>query len=387
MPDETINIADFIAARRHEIAQIEAAIRQTTKKSVLFQRLPHYQRRRNRSFDQRRRAVHTPRKKDRHCLHSHTFNAKRFFMLRLAHCAVPLRRRLKGDKFVYKAAHRGFFIDESFRGVREWPLGNADASSGGAVSGATRGVCNGDVCDVLADGAVRFLVGGGLVDAAPQSHSCIAVVHGERVAGIAWPVPVHVFPQPPRAAQLPETHRIVCAREHTMAVVQALLNAGLAPAGVEDIERLALESGTLCLYDWVGTRLYRAIEDARAREFEEKYARTPPAKRAAVDCTQLRLPDSVCHAYFTFRVRRGTCTRAAVIWRGEACVGRVVRAAFRFAAGGVAGIAVATAPVCAGEELRVVSLANPHPYTLVVDSLVDGASLVDGEVDGAHTLP
>jgi len=119
---EDINTVEFIEARAKEIQYIEDSMAKSNKKSMLFQRMPFYKRRRSRNYDKRKQAKFTRRKKDRHFLRTHTFYAKRFFMLKLETAediAIPQRRRVKSSKYIYKSQERGFVFDESFRKISE----------------------------------------------------------------------------------------------------------------------------------------------------------------------------------------------------------------------------------------------------------------------------
>lgn len=115
--NESIDIVEFLKARSHEVEAIEKSIAVSHKQSLAWQRLPYYKRRRNRNFDRRLSKKFSHRPKDRHALRTHTYYAKRFFMLKLPAFSIPLRRRLKSMKYIYKSQSRGFVFDESFRGI------------------------------------------------------------------------------------------------------------------------------------------------------------------------------------------------------------------------------------------------------------------------------
>ncbi|ORD99976.1 hypothetical protein A0H76_2564 [Hepatospora eriocheir] len=114
-------VDEFVNSRSKEIKEIEKSIETKKKQSLIWQRLPHYKRRRNRNYDKRHTKKVKPRKKDRHVLRTHTYFAKRFFMLKLKDkLSIPLNRRVKSDKFIYKFSLRLLVFDESFRGVFEY---------------------------------------------------------------------------------------------------------------------------------------------------------------------------------------------------------------------------------------------------------------------------
>lgn len=117
---EDINVIEFIQSRSKEIQAIEESINKTNKKTMLFQRLPFYKRRRNRNYDKRKAKKFTYRKRDRHFLRTHNYYSKRFFMLKVDDLSIPFKRRIKSSKYIYKSQKRGFIFDESFRKAIEY---------------------------------------------------------------------------------------------------------------------------------------------------------------------------------------------------------------------------------------------------------------------------
>lgn len=342
---ESIDVAEFVKARSREIEAIEKSISVSHKQSLLWQRLPHYKRRRNRNYDKRTNRKFTRRKKDRHPLRTHTFYAKRFFMLKTASFSVPIRRRLKSAKYIYKSQGRGFIFDESFRGAYVYSRCDAVAMRDDGALGAfvakidfgAEGVVQyiDNQYEAIVDGDRLIVVGRDIGDNFIEKIECLVSVMMKGSDQFDRCETARIYRSGGDAL---ETHKIVCRRSEIMNIFQALTNSGLIPVCIEEIHRLSLENDRMTVYDNVGSSLYAEIENAVNGEIIAKYDRTPASKKQRYDLARLFLQNEPVGGYFTFRVVRGACGPGAEIFSHDAVVGRVVRSAYKFTCGSCCGL-------------------------------------------------
>lgn len=378
---ENIDVIEFVKARSREIEAIEKSITVSHKQSLLWQRLPYYKRRRNRNYDKRTSRKFTRRTKDRHLLRTHTFYAKRFFMLKLASFSIPMRRRLKSAKYIYKSQDRGFIFDESFRGgyvynkedivaMRDSRAGRKDGPCTVAATdeyGAPAGGCSApkdapasketDEClDILrfinkidfdAEAAIQYIdnqyevvvdrdqlivVGRRIGDGFVEKVECLVSVMSKKSYSFDECKMPRVYKNGGREDIL-ETYKILCRRSEIMMLFQTLSNAGFIPACLEEIHRLSLENDCMSIYDNVKSGLYAEIENASNAEVIAKYGRTPASKKQKYNLARLFLQDEPVERYFIFKVAKGACRAGAEVFSHEKPVGRVVRSAYKFSCG------------------------------------------------------
>lgn len=388
---EDINTVEFIEARAKEIQSIEESIMKSNKKTMLFQRMPFYKRRRNRNYDKRKRKKLTRRKKDRHFLRTHTFYSKRFFMMKLEteeDIAIPVRRRLKSSKYIYKSQDRGFVFDESFRGicvcendvffellgllrhksVIERSLLMVGGSEDKPISTMSRfrleetleildaNAYNtvqrfpGAVDVVITGQGVNFIggwpcVGEDLVRCTMSKQSVFSLMKCEGLdfSYLRGQKSVKIIKRDHGDL---ETGKIICDRNESMVVYEKLIRNSVIPICLDEIYRLSLENSVFTLYDNISTELYNIIERSVNREIIEKYMRTPPAKKQGYDLNLLsfsndrEMGDSIKKRYFLFRVCKGAAERYAEVFQGERRIGRVIRSEYRYSSGCCCGFGV-----------------------------------------------
>lgn len=347
--NQPIDVIALIESRKKEIQSIEESILKTNKKSMLFQRLPFYKRRRNRNFDKRKKKF-TFRKRDRHFLRTHNFYAKRFFMGKIedslltkddkqtiySKMTIPLKRRIKSSKFIYKSLKSsiGFVFDESFRGGVE--IYTSDISNG-VVRISTN---NNDVVRTSTDdnsigiSANNNSVGITTAEIKKDMGLMSPILISEYLNKInmtkynevqsidnlfeiiitkdrsfiigAIPVDIKIirpletiltmmncesFTLPnngkemifPNKGNMIESYKVLCNRNETMEVFQAIINKGLIPVCLEEIDRISLECDKMTVYDRIDTRLFKMIEEMKNKEIIEKYDRTPKGKRVEMN--------------------------------------------------------------------------------------------------------
>lgn len=361
MEHKDINVIDFIEARSREIQLIEESIKTTNKKTMLFQRLPFYKRRRNRNYDRRKSRKFSYRKKDRHFLRTHTYYSKRFFMLNLGRVAIPVTRRIKSSKYIYKSQRRGFVFDESFRGGgvydKEYVLG-LDAGSGwdnesisasnplGINHVSTRDML--DRIDLSRHNEVQnvnneyevivtessIIVVGKVLHATGEPLGCVfSVLKHRSIDQILDLKSIYM-----NNSDGLESCKVICKRPEAMSIYEKLISNNVIPICLSEIHRLSLENDAISVYDNVSSNLYQSIEDSVNAEIISKYNRTPKSKRQSYDLEKLYLSREAPGVYFIFKVSKGSVSSHAEIFNDEECIGRVVRGAYKFGEGRCFGL-------------------------------------------------
>ncbi|KAI5151056.1 hypothetical protein ENBRE01_1871 [Enteropsectra breve] len=356
--NESINVVDFINARAKEIEAIEESIKVSRKKTMLFQRIPYYNRRRNRNYDKRTNIKKKHRKVDRHLLRSHTFYAKRFFMLKLARGSIPVDRRVKSSKYIYKSQERGFIFDESFRGISQYTKeelnrfcaqNNSDISEiDFTAQGSFFTVRN--EYEILVDGDNATVIGRTMVPAEnaadelvnSKTNTCFISVLLAKELVIPEKYECRIF-RPSASCTNDyslETHKVLCHRTKLMDVYEYLQNKGLIAIGLNEIHRIALERDAITIYDNVHSELYKEIEDAKNAEIIAKYNRTPLGKKNVFDTGKLCLSGDAFGEYALFTLIKGKCKTGAEIFAGDKVVGRVVRSEYKYSSAHNCGLAI-----------------------------------------------
>lgn len=354
MPEKNINTIEMVNARAKEIKAIEESIATNNKKTMLFQRLPYYLRRRSRN-NFKRKAKHSHRKKDRHFMRSHVFCAKRFFMLKIQHFSLPYGRRIKSSKFIFKSIDRGFFIEESFRGITSIGLEPNQTTKVSDLSGylstesankivqhlhklkykVIYDIENG--IEIMVDENQIIMVGCQL-NKPDIDLSCISLIlANSSIEKLKLKNEIKLFKSTNKTCGL-ETHKIICNRNQVMATFQSLMAAGMIPVSLLEIERLALENQVMTIYDKADSELFNEIDQAIISQLIKKYERTPAGKKQAYDITKLKLSCKTNLKYCIFKINKGTCKRGAEIFANCLVIGRVVRAGYSYAKGIVCGL-------------------------------------------------
>lgn len=319
---DDINTVDFVEARSLEIQCIEESINKSNKKTMLFQRLPFYKRRRNRNYDKKVKKF-TYRKRDRHFLRTHNFYAKRFFMLKLEKTSIPITRRIKSSKFIYKSKDRGFLFDESFRGVFEYNLVDIESYD-------NKNICD-DVVDQLLINSplgvdeitvekLRSLVDFTLLNKVQRFNNEYEVVVAERSIilvgkSISRLIPANFYSALSIinnnnldlknitinyngrfktniicfSSDGIETNKILCLRQEVMNFWQFLISNKIIPICLNEIHRIYFESDQMSIYDNIKSNLFEKIEHKVNESIIMKYERTPISKRVSFDTGKLFL--------------------------------------------------------------------------------------------------
>lgn len=406
-----IDAIELIEARAKEIQFIEESIKKSNKKTMLFQRLPFYKRRRNRNYDKRKSKKFTYRKKDRHFLRTHTFYAKRFFMLKFetanfnctdfsdasfnnspeASCVVPnfkyndisipMKRRIKSSKYIYKSQDRGFLFDESFRGGFSYPtdllveqilkirsescqtskkfcsiellpsisqISLFSFASSIDLQKYDQVQCIENLYEVILTKEQIYIIGAWICDCSVSAHpldGMVSIFKKEAYGFFELKNLKNLLIFPDKAGGI-QTHKILCERSQMMSVFQSLSNNSIIPICLEEIYRLSYEHDQMTIYDNIKGNLFKMIENSINKEIVDKYNRTPKSKRTEICTDDLylerdpKLKESEQNVYCIFRIEKGNTERGAFLYKENLCIGRVIRSAYKFGNGKCYGLCV-----------------------------------------------
>lgn len=371
MSDEGINTIEFIKARSMEIESIEKSLSVSHKKSLPWQRMPYYRRRRNRNYDKRKFAKIKHRLKDRHFLRTHTFYAKRYEMLKTNEYSVPYVSRLKNAKYIYKSESRGYIFDESFRKVEVSLIGEnknlENLENRKLMNNMSLEIKNkiqyfGNVYERILDNDKLISIGDCEEKDSDKEYECVISVlkkfdhKFKELNDVECKIFKNCYSESKELqkidltggkcdlvnlSDLPklESHKIFCRRTNIMLIFQRLINSGFIPCGLKDIERLALENDTMTIYDNVNSKLYKTIDEAINEKIIDKIKRTPRGKKQEYDTNKLYIyEDAKILIYFTFVCLKGSCKSKGEIFVNGNCIGKVVRADYKFSCGKICGL-------------------------------------------------
>ncbi len=353
--EKIINTEKFVNARTKEIKVIEESLKHKSKKTLVWQRMPFYMRRRNRNHDFVSKKKFSFRKKDRHFLRTHTYYAKRFFMLQInkeRKISIPYKRHLKSSSFIYKSTCRnsesvGCVFDESFKGVYYYENVSENISdqkglfrtdklvfSVGApiIKQGTTNSVEGDKLDTSNSGE----------DDKVNISYCSLAVYLSKVGSIENLLKniddCFVF----KMGSTIETHKIICKREKVMEVFQILINNKIIPICLEEVFRIATENDVITEYDMINTELFKNIESTILQTLKDKYNKTPRGKKNEYDLNELGLYDENFKGnYFIFKILKKSVKPYAKIFNQEnILIGRVIRASFKYTSGCCYGVGI-----------------------------------------------
>ncbi|ADM11948.1 uncharacterized protein Eint_080110 [Encephalitozoon intestinalis ATCC 50506] len=385
MVEREISPIDFVEERSKEIQSIEAAIETNRKKSMMFQRLPFYLRRRLRSHEKRTRKKNRMRKKDRHGLRTHVWYAKRFEMLKVWNTSIPLRRRMKSSKFIYKSQKkRGFVFDESYKDIVVYKrpdveISGIDFSLGDVVQRIQQK-------NIVFEAIVseRFLIiitsdleeieFGMILEEYGRIECCLSLIQVDELfldevndeTGRLTRILSHkekgkidralsdrssmaIFV---RSLSQAESGKVLLKRNMVMSFWQDIVNVGIIPICIEELQRLALENDYMVYpFDYSTTRLYKDFEQSYTEPIKSKYERTPRSKKMALNMDLMYIYTSDPVVFASFELEKGRADRCAFIFdENDTVIGRVIRGGFCFTKGLCRGLCYILCDVKEGDE-------------------------------------
>lgn len=389
---EDINAVEFVESRSLEIQSIEDSIKKSNKKTMLFQRVPFYKRRRNRNYDKKKSKKFTYRKRDRNFLRTHNFYAKRFFMLKLDKTGIPITRHIKSSKFIYKTKDQGFIFDESFRGVSEYllsdilnynnklekcennnilnneselvaydtisnnknsilkhyPLGIDEVSIDDLKNLVDFKILNkiqylNNEFEAIITESSFFIIGKSIKNLNPVNYYCsFSILKNKNVNlqnliknfNVNKKEVLHFLSFNNEI----ESEKILCKRNQVMELWQIFINNKIIPICLNEINRIYLESDKMSVYDNIKSNLFLKIEEKINEDIIKKFERTPKSKKMDFDLKKLFLFSEPCFKYFIFQVIKGNIENCAEIFDDDKIIGRVIRGGYKFTNGKCYGL-------------------------------------------------
>ncbi|KAL6121831.1 hypothetical protein NUSPORA_01202 [Nucleospora cyclopteri] len=329
--ESEINVADFVNARGKEIQSIEKSLEKSNKKSLIWQRMPFYKRRRNRCYIKKCRKKFTFRKTDRHFLRSHTFFAKRFFMLKIGEkFSIPLQRRLKSDSYIAKSMHRGFVMEESFR-----PVFVSNSSKAASLLKNHQFIKQANNYEIARENEQIYSIGEKIDQTFEKTNLCVLSIYKvKNIQKAQW----KLFRN--KNSDEIETFKIICEREEIMGFLNDLIKISIIPVCLKEIDRISTENQALSLYDNVNSDIYKSIQTAKIQRIKEIYEKTPKGKKVNYDTSKLSIESVEDPIYFYFKLIKGNAKDFAEIFYENILVGRVIRGSYNYSKGCSVGLGV-----------------------------------------------
>ncbi|AFN83434.1 hypothetical protein EROM_080110 [Encephalitozoon romaleae SJ-2008] len=384
MAEREIIPTNFVEERAKEIQFIETAIESNRKKSMMFQRLPFYLRRRLRSHEKRIKRKKHMRKKDRHGLRTHVWYAKRFEMLKVWNTSIPLRRRMKSSKFIYKSQNsRGFVFDESYKDVVVYSRPDEEVFGiDFDLKSVVQNIRHGSIVfEAIVTEKFLIIITSDLEEmesiASLEEHSriecCLSLIQvdglfldeidgarrfakalshkkkGQIDEAVINECDDAIFV---KSLSESESGKILLKRNMVMNLWQDIINAGIVPVCVEELQRLALENDYMVYpFDYPTSRLYRDFERSHVEPIKRKYERTPKSKKMELNINLMYIYTDASVEFVSFELEKGFADRCAFIFNeNEDVVGRVIRGGFCFTKGLCRGLCYILCDVEEGDE-------------------------------------
>lgn len=340
MNEETINVSTFVNDRLDDIKYIETALNNSRKKTMLFQRLKFYKRRRSRSYIKKSKNTRRPQ---RHILKTHIWYSKRFKMIKVFNCSLPLTRNIKSDKYIYRSLHRGFVFDESFKKTEVYKRNDGHFLTEDVEENilSIKHSKNEQIEVVLMDEYIivsyieqvidRSIFEGLEYVSAFDCTFLIIKANPEMSKEFSFTKPFFVSDGKDRG-------KIFVSRQQAMIIWQDLIKKSLVPVSLRELERIALEEQAFNYpFDCVQSQYFREYEKILNKEIIDKYQRTPKGKKVKIDVNDLFIFREDVE-YFFFEHSKGTSEKNSLIIQGGDVVGRVVRSGFSFTRGRCRGL-------------------------------------------------
>ncbi|KAG5860439.1 POPLD domain-containing protein [Encephalitozoon hellem] len=384
MAEKEIIPISFVEERAKEIQLIETAIESNRKKSMMFQRLPFYLRRRLRSHEKRIKKKKHMRKKDRHGLRTHVWYAKRFEMMKVWNTSIPLRRRMKSSKFIYKSQRtRGFVFDESYKDVIVYVRPNTEILGiNFSLENVVQRIRHGNIVfEAIVSEKFLTVITPDLEEVESvislEKHSriecCLSLIQTDglfldeiddakrfakilsyKKGGGIDEIILHecdgaIFVKSHSGS---ESGKVLLRRNMVMSFWQDVVNAGVIPVCVEELQRLALEGDYMVYpFDYATSKLYKDFEQSYMEPIKSKYERTPKSKKMEIDIGFMYIYTDVPAVFASFELEKGHADRCAFILNENDCiVGRVIRGGFCFTKGLCKGLCYVLCDVQEGDE-------------------------------------
>jgi hypothetical protein len=351
MQNNDINIEEFVKDRESDIRMLEKAINNSKKKTMYFQRLPFYKRRRTRSnFVKKNKST---RQKHRHILKTHVWYAKRFKMIKVEGIGLPLVRNQKSSKYIYKSQDRGFIFDESFKKIRIYSVNDSIIN----LFDVDKNVKNliqlvksdkGYVEVIVTD--LHFILISSLIDFNDKSviktlDCCISFIkiHENTIKNISQDIDASLSEDLSffvRNSEEYEVGKLFILKKDVMDMWGTLIKKGCIPVSIDEVQRLALENSYMTYpFDDVNSVMFRCLENVVNTDIMDKYERTPKSKKVEINSDDLFINTNKEVHFYAFELEKGVLTKNGLIFsEKDDILGRVIRGGFCYTRGRSRGL-------------------------------------------------
>lgn len=351
MRHDEIDVQNFVNERESDIKILEKSINSSRKKTMLFQRLPFYRRRRTRSnFCKKQRSV---RQKRRHYLKTHVWYAKRFKMIKLDNVGIPIKRNQKSSKFIYKSQHRGFIFDESFKksyvcflndtNLRQFNINYNLINKVQLIQteeGYIEAIVTEKICILLLPMGMNcnfdvLAYFDCLISLIKINDEFIKDFYMDVDGAIENKTIFYV-----ENINNYESGKLFLSSKDVMRIWLHFIKKGCIPICIEEMQRLALENDYMVYpFDDVHSKMFKMLEDAQNTEFINKYERTPKSKKTSINFEHLYIQTRDRVFFYIFELTKGVLNKNAFIYSTDnQLVGRVIRGNFCFTKGKSKGL-------------------------------------------------
>lgn len=369
MKKEEIKIEDFLNERTEDIQKLEKAINVSKKKSLLFQRLPFYKRRRTRSNI--RKKMKRCRKRQRHILKTHVWYAKRFKMIKINNISLPLARNLKSNKYIYKSQERGFIFDETYKTIK---IKKINETNYNYLEKNTIHLVKTEI------GIIEIIITNNfLIELLPEFfgssdvEACLSLIKVknnllEQFSDNIEHDLINGIPCFIKSSSEFETGKILLKKCDVMDIWKMMIKNGVIPICIEELYRISIENKFMIFpFDDINSFFYKHYEDKINDTFLQKYHRTPASKKVKINEKDLYIYTLKKIYYYIFELKKGVLSKNAVIYdKTNLIIGKVIRGSFCFTSGRSRGICYLNILTEQNFEFKAKNYNSDTIYNLII---------------------
>lgn len=364
--DEEIYVKEFLKERNDEINELINSL-DRKKKTLEFQRLPFYKRRRTKNLNKKKKQNNNKKNKI-DWLPMHIYYAKRFQMTKLNGFKIPLLRRQKSEKFIYKSAYRGFLMDEGFMGVNIHKIND--------YPNLLETKSNIFIDSIINNEPVSYCKINDLIiiqSLLINDYNIFSIFYGKilivgkyklndfnnifKNGDIENKISINInYPKQEYCKEFNKfeeeyfyifpteqlfKYKIIFNKNIMKLLFNLFLIKGYIPICINELFRISIESNIILNFDYTNTSFYEIFEKAVYNYEYEKYKRTPKGKRKNYKAIGFNQPFNLNIKYpetHIFNLENGSFERGSLVYKDNILCGIVIRGSFCFSIGKERGI-------------------------------------------------
>lgn len=374
MKKDEIKIEDFLHERTDDIQKLETAINSSKKKSLLFQRLPFYKRRRTRSNI--RRKTKPCRNKSRHILRTHVWYAKRFKMIKINNVSLPLTRNIKSSKYIYKSQKRGFIFDETYKKIKINKIEDSIYKNYEKNIVHLVNTENGIIEIVITDNLLIEFIPNLLESNNEKACLSVIKIKDELLDQFSKDIELDLINGNPcfiKSSSKFETGKILLKQCDVMDTWNQMIKNGVIPICIEELYRIGIENDYLIYpFDCVNSHFFKNYENKLNDIFLQKYNRTPASKKVKINEADLYIYSTEKIYYYVFELKKGVLTKNAIIYnQSNDVIGKVIRGSFCFTVGKSRGLCYLSFLANENNEFKAKNLQSENLYDIIIKKQVE----------------